>query len=76
MTPTADVDPYADQPKKWVGRTCSFLKDGKPLIGVVTAQRWAGRNNRGAIPDYTMTVRGASGRTMEISMVENYASFD
>lgn len=76
MTPTADIDPYADEPKRWIGRRCHFLKDGKELIGVVTAQKWAGRTARGALPDYTLTVRGNSGRTMEISLVENKASFD
>lgn len=76
MTPITDIDPCADQPKKWVGKRCHFLKDGKELIGVVTAQKWAGCTARGALPDYTLVVRGQSGRTMEISLVENKASFD
>lgn len=79
MTPTADIDPYADEPKKWVGRTARFLPIGKThgpqMVGIVIAQKWAGRNNKGSIPDYTLTVRGQSGKTMEISMVENRATF-
>jgi len=76
MQPTDHIDPYAYQPKKWIGLRCHFLKDGKELIGVVTAQKWAGRTARGDLPDYTLVVRGQSGRTMEISLVENKASFD
>jgi hypothetical protein len=69
-------DPYADQPKKWVGRVCRFDHAGARLVGTVTAQKYAGRTPRGALPDYTLTVRGQSGKTLEISLVESRASFD
>lgn len=69
-------DPYADQPKRWVGRTVRFDHNGARLVGVVTAQKWAGRTPRGALPDYTLTVRGNSGKTLDVSLVESRASFD
>ena len=77
MTTTAD--PYASEPSKWVGRTARFLPlgvaHGAQYVGIVTAQQWAGRTAKGNLPDYRLTVRGQSGNTMEISMVENRATF-
>ena len=76
MSTPADNDPYADQPKKWVGKTARFDHAGQRLVGVVIAQKWAGRTARGAIPDYTLTIRGNSGKTLDVSLVESRASFD
>jgi hypothetical protein len=67
-------DPYANQPKKWIGCTAQFLHQGQSLVGIVTAQRFTGRTIKGNIPDYALTIRGKSGKTLEISLVENKAT--
>lgn len=80
MTPTADIDPYASEPKKWVGKTARFLPTGKAhgtqMVGIVTAQKWVGRTVKGCIPDYELSVRGQSGKVIQISMVENRVTFE
>lgn len=78
--PNEDRDPYHDQPRRFVGKRISFNGApgtpvaGKRLVGVVEAQRYAGRTARGAIPDYLITVRGSSGGVLEVSLVESYAT--
>ena len=69
-------DPYHDQPARFVGKRVTFDHAGKRLVGLIEAQVYAGRTVRGAIPDYRLTVRGDSGRTLEISLVESYASVE
>lgn len=71
-----DADPYADHPNRWVGRVARFDYDGKRLVGTVTAQRYSGRTERGNLPDYALTIRGSSGATLVVSLVESRASFD
>lgn len=73
---TADTDPNAGQPAKWVGRTARFDHAGARLVGTVTAQAYAGRTARGNLHDWTLSVRGSSGKTLEVSLVESRASFD
>ncbi len=66
----------------FIGRRVSFIGSsgsplaGKNLVGIVEAATYAGKTERGSIPDYALTVRGASGNTTEISLVENYASIE
>lgn len=80
MTPTANIDPYASEPKRFVGRTARFLPVGKThgpqMVGIVTAQKWAGRTVKGNLPDWSLDVRGASGKVITVSLVENRVSFD
>ena len=77
---TATADPYADEPKKWIGKTARFLPighaHGPQMVGIVTAQRFTGRTAKGNLPDYALDVRGSSGKIITISLVENRASFD
>lgn len=68
-----ETDPHPNT-KRFVGKRCSFDHQGKRLAGVITAQEYIGRTERGAIPDYRLTVRGQSGRTLTISLVESYTS--
>jgi len=68
------ADPYADQPKKWIGCTAQFIHNKQSLVGIVIAQRFTGRTVKGNIPDYALVVRGQSGKTLEISLVENKAT--
>ena len=72
--PVIAEDPYADQPKKWIGCTAQFIHQGQSLVGIVIAQRFTGRTGKGNIPDYALVVRGQSGKTLEISLVENKAT--
>lgn len=77
---SADVDPFADQPRRWVGRQCSFdlpLNDDtvRRATGTVISQAWAGRTKRGAIPDYTLVIEGRSGKRVSVSMVESHCTF-
>ena len=80
MTPTAAIDPYASEPNRWIGKTARFLPIGKAhgpqMVGIVTGQKWAGRDNKGAIPDYALEIRGSSGKVITVSLVENRVTFD
>lgn len=60
--------------RNYVGKRCSFDYDGKRLAGVIVAQEFAGLTARGAIPDHRLVVRGASGRTLTVSLVESYTT--
>lgn len=60
-----------------IGRSVSFDHPDAPdvgvrLVGVVTAAKDNGKTARGAIPDFLVTVRGASGATKTVSFVETY----
>lgn len=61
-----------------IGKRVSFdHPDGskRRLTGICTAADDAGINARGGIPDYRVTVRGNSGRTIELpSTVDAYLS--
>jgi hypothetical protein len=60
--------------RNWVGLRCSFDYEGKRLAGVVTAQEWLGLTPRGFLPDWRVTVRGQSGKSVTVSLVESYLS--
>jgi|GEM_PF-3232830 len=72
---------------KGVGRICSFYPDpnmvkqcvvqpgAQRLTGVVTECVKAPPPKGWKRPDFTLTVRGKSGRTVTISLIENYAQF-
>lgn len=73
------IDPHPNH-SRFVGRPVSFENpagghSGKRLVGTVEAQRFIGFTTRGSIPDYELTVRGKSGKTVIISLVESYATF-
>lgn len=68
----------------WIGKRCSFNSEpggnlgmaglsAKVLVGIIEAARYIGKTERGQIPNYSLTVRGASGKTVEVNMVEQYA---
>jgi hypothetical protein len=74
-----NTDPHPDGPTRFLGRTVSFDDPAagatsRRLVGVVDAARYIGRTSRGSIPDYRLTVRGKSGRQVEVSLVESRAS--
>jgi hypothetical protein len=75
-----DKDPYASEPSRFIGKTARFLPVGKThgpqLVGIVTAQKWAGFTVKGHIPDYSLECRGGSGKVITVSLVENRVSFD
>jgi hypothetical protein len=84
MRPTHDTphlqerDPHP-KPNRFLGRRVSFDYEAggrvSRLIGVVEAQRYTGRTDRGQIPDYELSIRGSSGKAVTVSLVESYASF-
>ncbi len=49
-----------------------FLPDGKELHGMITESVEAPPFGVGQIPDFLVTVRGSSGRTMTVSLVETH----
>jgi hypothetical protein len=66
---------HSQEPQRnYVGKRCSFDYEGRRLAGVIVSQEYAGLTPRGAIPDHRLVVRGASGRTVTVSLVESYTS--
>ena len=61
---------------RWEGRACSFDHGGVRLVGICERATWAGYTVRGAIPDWRLLIRGASGRTVEVSLVEQHVTFN
>lgn len=74
------------EPSKYVGQIAAFYpKPGAVIgcvpvagsirhVGAVVAVAPTGPTKRGAIPDFAVTIRGRSGRTATVSMVENYVT--
>jgi hypothetical protein len=71
------TDPHPAGPSRFLGRTCSFDYGSPPqrLFGMVESAHYIGRTARGAIPDYSLSLRGASGRLVEVTLVESRAVF-
>jgi hypothetical protein len=61
-------------PERFLKRTVEFDLKGARAQGVVIAARDNGVRGKGAIPDFILTVRGKSGRVMEVSIYDTYAS--
>lgn len=70
---TAEPDPLP--PDRFIGDTCSFDHEGKRLVGKVESKVWVGYTSRGHIPNYHLTVRGQSGKTMVVDMWATRAIF-
>lgn len=72
-----DTDPHPGGPARFIGRTVTFTHGNPPrrVSGIVEASCYVGRTQRGAIPDYQITIRGRSGKTLTISLVESHATF-
>lgn len=80
MSSLPEPDAHPAGAARFVGRPVSFddIHGGRAerrLVGMVDHARYVGRTKRGAIPDYELTVRGASGKTVTVSLVENYVIF-
>lgn len=67
------------QAQNWIGRKVSFDRElgnplaGQRLVGLIEDCRYVGSTKRGEIPNYQIMVRGASGKTCEVNLVEQYA---
>jgi hypothetical protein len=77
--PEHEGDPHPDGPRRFIGRSVSFddPSRGTParrLVGIVEQATYVGRTARGAIPDYSLTIRGRSGKAVTVSLVEQRAS--
>lgn len=62
-------------PQDLIGLQAGFEHHGKRLVGIVTAATLAEPWGKGKIPDFTVTVRGCSGRMLTVSLVETYMRF-
>jgi hypothetical protein len=62
------------RPDHWLQRAVSFTHEGKQLVGVIVAQQYVGRNPRGDLDDWLVTVRGQSGKTVEVSFLDAYVA--
>lgn len=60
------------KPDDLKGQSVRFNHDGKTLVGVVVDALDNGVTPRGSIPDLLVTVRGGSGRTLTVSLVESH----
>lgn len=65
-------DPNPSNSARFIGRRATFDHNGRRLAGLIAAQEFTGYTERGNIPDYKITVRGDSGRYIEVSLVESY----
>lgn len=54
-------------------KNCMELNGAKRHVGAVVGTKPNGTTQRGAIPDTLLTIRGKSGRTVTVSLVESYA---
>lgn len=69
------------QEARWIGQRCSFEGElggpmaGKVLVGIVESARYLGLTERGQIPNFSLLIRGSSGKAIEVNMVEQYAQF-
>jgi len=59
-------------PKAMIGKPCCFQYSGKELVGIIVDAVEAPPYGPGEIPDALVTVRGASGRQLTVSLVETY----
>ena len=57
-----------------IGKPVSFDHEGKRLSGIITDAVKAPNTTVGNIPDFTVTIRGRSGKTITTSFVEAYSS--
>ena len=71
-----EEDPHASRPHQWLGATARFDHQGKRLTGTVIHQEFIGLVGPSKIPDYRLTIRGASGAKMTVSMFDTYLNFD
>lgn len=71
-----EPDPDPKRTKSYEGRSLSFDFNGRRMVGVCEVSRWNGYTLRGHIPDALLIIRGKSGKTVEISLVESHATFD
>lgn len=72
------TDPHPSGPRRFVGLCISFdhtdAGASRRLVGTVEQATFVGRTARGSIPDYSLVVRGKSGRALTVSLVESRAS--
>jgi hypothetical protein len=73
--PSETSDPHPAGPKRFVGRGVVFDMQGKRTYGTVKEASYVGRQPRGDIPDYSLTIQGRSGRTITVSLVDSHAQF-
>jgi hypothetical protein len=77
-TPTAEATTTTDQhpagAARFLGLAATATHEGRRKRGIICAARYVGRTARGGLPDYEVTLRGASGATVTVSLVESQLS--
>lgn len=77
--PPPPATPQPEPPRgaeRFVGRLVSFdLRPDLRATGYVIAAREDGVRGPGAIPDFILTIRGASGRCAQASIYDHRVSF-
>lgn len=61
-------------PDDLLGLEASFDLNGRRVVGIITAAEKAAPFGPGKVPDFRVTVRGATGQQVQVSMVETYMS--
>jgi hypothetical protein len=72
--PAQLTDPHPAGAGRFLGLAASFTHEGRRKRGIICAARYVGPTARGALPDYEVTLRGASGATVTVSLVESQLS--
>jgi hypothetical protein len=62
-------------PTDLIGSKCSFEHKGKRLTGIITDAKDNGFAEPGHLADLLITVRGSSGLSLTVSMIDSYMSF-
>ena len=77
-TPTAEAttttDPHPAGAARFLGLAAIVAHEGRRKRGIICCARYVGRTARGGLPDYEVTLRGASGATVTVSLVESQLS--
>ncbi len=58
--------------KDLLQKPCSFMHQGKELVGLIIEAVEAPPFGAGEIPDFICVVRGSSGRTLTVSLCQSY----
>ena len=74
--PEGEGDPHASRPSQWIGKQARFTHEGRNLSGTVIAQEYVGRRGPSLLPDYRITVKGASGAKLSVSLFDTYMTFE
>lgn len=77
MLPPEEIEKRKAAAKTFIGKIFEFSLDGTErgvrVRGKCIGAEYTGRHPSNGIPDYSLTLRGRTGKTLTISMTFNYA---